>query len=56
MKNHKKKIMRSFRIHPSDLEQLKKVSEKVGVSQTGLLERALHKIFWEFEREQKQPA
>ena len=53
MKTHKKK-MKSFRIHPSDLEQLKKVSAEQGLSQTAFLERALHREIWRLEQEQEQ--
>ncbi|MES9964830.1 MAG: hypothetical protein ABW116_14975 [Candidatus Sedimenticola sp. 20ELBAFRAG] len=54
--NYKRKPVKSFRLHPSLLEQLKKVSKEQGLSQTAFLERALYREIFRYEQEQEQAA
>ena len=37
------KVSKHYRLHPQDIDQIKQLSEQLGVSQTSFVERALHR-------------
>lgn len=43
-----KKIF-TLRLHPRDIDEIKRLSSLQRLSQTALVERALHRMFWECE-------
>ena len=46
----KNKQIKGFRLHPIDIKKLKAVSEQQGISQTSIIERALHRYFYDIEK------
>lgn len=54
MNNIKNKVLSNFRLHPEDLAQLKESADKLQLSKTQIVERALHR-FW-YDLSQGKPA
>lgn len=50
----KRKQLKTFRLYPHDLRELKEVSLALGLNQTAVLERALQKLFWEIKVNNQQ--
>lgn len=47
---YENKVMAAFRFYPADLKELKDVSEKLRVNKTEIVERALHRYFYDLSQ------